>query len=174
MPGPQKMHLPEVVKETFNKINNSLLRRMYIKALTEKGWTMDSIAEVLGISKQRVHQLEKKTTYWLGASIFPIPSPPKKEKPELIKRPQKQIRPESLKKLLKLHSIIKHSKVKHKKERIEFVELIDYINAIEGVSFERIGKKIGLSRGALINRLYRYGQRKTNGKSKCVLPLKNL
>lgn len=154
--------LPKEVRKSFTAISSEKDRNAYIKALRERGWTLESIGECCGITRERVRQISDKTPMGEALRIaiagHPIPEPPKYPEPE----PRETVMPssETLDRLLELQPLAQqvrsHGK-SFRKEAEEYTYLLNYAHTVEGVSLYRLAKCLGITHGAIRFRLARYG-----------------
>lgn len=179
---PQIQHqvLPENVANILRELNEdnergNIVRDAYITALRHAGWTMQSVATALGISRERVRQIETKTSMTLVAEIsqfsneFPIPQRPmvaiEKDVYEYILPSE-----ETLARLLELQplaQLVRSSSQAYRKEAEEYTQLLWKAHSEEGVPVNRLAKCLGVTHGAIRFRLARYGYiEPKSGKSK--------
>jgi transcriptional regulator with XRE-family HTH domain len=154
--------LPKEVRKAFTAISNEKDRNAYIKALRERGWTLESIGDCCGITRERVRQISDKISMSEALRIavegYPIPEPPKYPEPEVkdVVLPSK----ETLDRLLELQPLAQqvrsHGK-SFRKEAEEYTYLLNYAHTVEGVTLYRLAKCLGVTHGALRFRLARYG-----------------
>ena len=166
--------LPQNVVDTFQKhADDSDVRNTYIVALRRRGWTLQSIADASGITRERVRQIAKNddadTRLVLG---FPLPSPPLK--PEHVAHEYIEPSEETLKRLLELQpdaQKVRGKGTKYRREAEEYTELLNYAHTVEGVTLYRLAKRLGVTHGALRFRLARYGYKKFAGTSRVYTPI---
>jgi len=154
--------LPKEVRKAFTAISSEKDRNAYIKALRERGWTLESIGDCCGITRERVRQISDKISMSEALRIavegYPIPEPPKYPEPEVkdVVLPSK----ETLDRLLELQPLAQqvrsHGK-SFRKEAEEYTYLLNYAHTVEGVTLYRLAKCLGVTHGALRFRLARYG-----------------
>jgi predicted transcriptional regulator len=176
----------QVLVKTKNKMTNHTLpkevgdslrslplreRRAYATKLSNAGWTLQSIANELGLTREAIRLYEKATSndeteVQLAIKNLPIPELPKVEVyRERIKKVEPT--PELIAQLKELHSkaVLVRGKGKlYREEAEQFTKLL-YEAVESGISTYRIAKEIGVTVGALSFRLVRYGYKTTNGKS---------
>jgi hypothetical protein len=158
----QNLTLPREVRKTFTAISSEKDRNAYIKALRERGWTLEAIGECCGITRERVRQISDKIPMSEALRIavegHPIPEPPKYPEPEVkdVVLPTK----ETLERLLELQPLAQqvrsHGK-QFRKEAEEYTYLLNHAHVVEGVTLYRLAKCLGVTHGALRFRLARYG-----------------
>lgn len=171
--------LPEEVYENFKKIASDLeLRNAYIKELRAASWSLQSIADAVGVSsRERVRQIVEGRYKHLSSSKvstdFSVPALPLKEvkQPRVLTEPSEQ----TLSKLLELKPIaqkVRSHSPNFRKEAEQYTELINHAITVEGVSVRHLGKRLGVSPSALRFRMARYGYITThNGNSVCYQPI---
>jgi transcriptional regulator with XRE-family HTH domain len=171
--------LPQEVIEKFSMITADRDRNAYIKALRERGWTLESVGVVSGMSRERVRQIESgiPMTEALRIAIdgYPIPEPPKYE--EKIPASEKYVEPtpETLSRLLELQPLAQQVRsygMQYRKEAEEYTWLINHAHTVEGVTLYRLAKRLGVTHGALRFRLVRYGYKQAvSAESKAYTPI---
>lgn len=147
-------------------------RKAYAIRLIEAGWTYQSIATPLGISREAVRlyaktpptQLEEATK---EVSNLPLPSVPVVD---VFRTRLKKVKlePEVLQQLKELHAkatLVRSSSQKYRREAEAFTKLA-WEQTQKGVSVYSIAKALGITHGALLFRFVRYGYKTTNGKSR--------
>lgn len=176
----QNHKLPGSVSFVFKEIATTReLRDNYIAVLRETGWTLQSIADSCGLTRERVRQLSSrksdpavvKTLLSLGAVI---PNPPEKIDKSQAKKPE--IDPETLKKLLELQPLaqqVRSNSAKFREEAEIYTALLYEVYKNQGVSLYRLARLLGVTHGALRFRLARYGYIKPEaGSSRVYTPVK--
>lgn len=165
--------LPDEVIDAFDSIDDVDVRNGYIAALREKGWTLQSLADVTEITRERVRQIAGNTEP--DAGTFPLPSPPKKTtkaKPQYV-----EPSPETLARLLELQPLaqkVRANSSQYREEAEEYTALLNYAHTVEGVTLYRLAKRLDVTHGALRFRLARYGYKKPKeGTSKVYHPIKS-
>lgn len=173
--------LPSVPTVAVNIIKDKGLRNAYIYALRMKGWTLQSIADAIGVTRERVRQIETSATPFNILTVladpgqYPVPELPTVEV-EVAGQPV-YVEPseETLKRLLELQPAAQAVRYDHKANRVageEYTALLWHAHSVEGVTLYRLAKRLGVTHGALRFRLVRYGYLTTNGKSKSYHPVK--
>jgi hypothetical protein len=174
--------LPQEVLDTFTSLSarttsNELERHAYIKALRERGWTLDSIGIAVGVTRERIRQIAvavpMSEAIRVAANGYPIPEPPKiieKSSPQFVEPSE-----ETLKRLLELQpyaqQVRSYGKA-YRKEAEEYTWLVNYAHTVEGVTLYRLAKRLGVTHGALRFRLARYGYKApVSGASKAYTPI---
>lgn len=168
------INLPPEVREKFLKTNDVDERNQYIVSLRNAGWTLTSVADSCGITRERVRQiiLEHSVETELDGS-FLIPEPPRY--PEKVKREYVEPSPEVLARLLELQPMaqqVRSNAMRFRAEAEEYVKLLHHAHEVEGVPLYRLGKRLGISHSAIRFRLARYGYKTNhNGLSKVYKPI---
>jgi transcriptional regulator with XRE-family HTH domain len=171
--------LPQEVIDQFSTITADRDRNAYIKALRERGWTLESVGVVSGMSRERVRQIESGIPMAEALRIaidgYPIPEPPKYE--EKVPASEKYIEPtpETLSRLLELQPFAQQVRsygTKYREEAEEYTWLINHAHTVEGVTLYRLAKRLGVTHGALRFRLVRYGYKQAiSAESKAYTPI---
>lgn len=177
-PKYQKVHLvlPDSARETFTALNDDLDRDAYIKALRERGWTLDSIGQAIDLSRERIRQICNATKIQeairIVAAGHDVPEPP-----IVPGAPEKKFiepSPETLQRLLELQPMAQQVRSYGKafrKEAEEYTYLLNYAHTVEGVTLYRLAKRLGVTHGALRFRLARYGYKPGGGQSRAYTPI---
>lgn len=165
--------LPDEVLEAFETITDTEDRNAYIAALREKGWTLQSLADAVEVSRERVRQITRQPHGPVDSGL-PLPTPPKKkqaEKPKYI-----EPSPETLARLKELQPLaqrVRANSTQYRKEAEEYTSLLNHAHTVEGVTLYRLALRLGVTHGALRFRLARYGYKKPKeGTSKVYNPIK--
>lgn len=152
--------LPSVAVNVFTTIgDDTSTRNSYISALRAAGWTLQSISDVTGITRERVRQVaEASTDTEAMRRGFDVPKPPEKtvRKPKVYVEPD----PAKLSRLLALQPDAQ--KNRHNTDDFlhaaeEYTALVWEVHSQDGVSLYRLAKALGVTHGALRFRLARYG-----------------
>lgn len=178
----QHQTLPFIATAAINLTEDSQTRAAYVKALRMKGWTLQAIAGALGVSRERIRQIEASASPSFIVHVlsnpgnFPVPELETKE----IEVPDeaKHIVPteKTLARLLELQPLAQKVRWDHSEHRAaaeEYTALLWYAHETEKVTIYRLAKVLGVTHGAIRFRLARYGylQPKT-AKSKAYTPIK--
>jgi hypothetical protein len=177
--------LPDDVKAQFTKAEASVsgaelteLKRTLASELRNNGWTLQSIADLYGVSREMVRQMADKADLDTGLPLLakhglttPMPPlKPVKEKREFI-----EPSPETLARLLELQpkaQAVRSFSTKFRAEAEEYTSLLNYAHTVEGVTLYRLAKRLGVTHGALRFRLARYGYKQpVNGTSRVYKPV---
>jgi transcriptional regulator with XRE-family HTH domain len=183
VPITQHQTLPFIATVALNTIKDKDMRAAYIYVLRMKGWKLQAIADALGLSRERIRQIETKASPSLAIHVlsdpgsFPVPELDTVEievaAPPVYIEPS----PETLARLLELKPLAQKVRYDHsayRKEAEEYSALIWHAHSIEGVTLYRLAKRLGVTHGALRFRLARYGyMTPKQGKSKCYTPIKD-
>lgn len=168
-----RQSLPSEVKDNFERITDTLDRDEYVRRLRSAGWTLQSIADTCGLTRERVRQLCKEqrvSSEFVDGLVLP-------ELPKRIvtKKVPKRIDPEVADKLRELKffaSQVRSNSPKYRTEAEEFTALINQ-QMLDGISVVTLAKVLGVTHAAITSRLVRYGYRKINSDSKMFQPIKN-
>lgn len=164
--------LPTEVFRAFAGIEDTDVRDAYMIALREAEWTLQSISEAAGITRERVRQIVEKGSD-ADASGFPLPEPPRHEKPA----PRVYVEPDPVKlaRLLELKPLaekVRANSPLNREEAEEYSALIAEVHLTDKVSLYRLAKRLGVSHSALRFRLARYGYKlPKSGTSKVYAPI---
>lgn len=182
VPVTQHQTLPFIATVALNTIEDKDVRAAYIYALRLKGWKLQALADAVGLSRERIRQIESKASPSLVIRVladpgsFPVPELDTVEIEVLA--PAVFIEPseETLARLLELKPLAEKVRWDHSEHRAaaeEYTALLWHAHDVEKVTIYRLAKRLGVTHGAIRFRLARYGyiQPKT-GKSKCYTPIK--
>ena len=147
--------LPSDVHHKFTTLGINE-RNDYITALRRAGWTLQSISEATGITRERVRQIVATNTPTIMFDEIPLP-PVVTEKPKPV-----YIEPsaETLARLLELRPLasqVRGTSPAFRAEGEEFSRLLDYAHKVEGVTIYRLAKRLGVTPASIRFRLARYG-----------------
>lgn len=163
----------ELPADTIEILKNLSLseRKAYAKRLVDEGWTFNSIAKPLGITRQAIEGYVKpkfKNAYKPETleqiKDLPIPQVPTKA---VTKSQMVEANAEALATLRELY--VKARKVRGKGQRNraeadEFTRLA-WEQVQQGISVYSLAKSLGVTPSSLQFRFVRYGYKTTNGKS---------
>lgn len=168
--------LPASTARLFETLDDDPeLRNEYIAALRQAGWTLQSIADVAGITRERIRQIAASYTGNLGdyADELAVPLPPLKAgkpKPVYIEPV-----PETLARLLELQTdaqSVRANSPRFRAEAEEYTRLLWESHHDDKVTLYRLAKRLGVTHGALRFRLARYGYlTPKDGSSKVYNPI---
>ena len=161
--------LPKKVGETLRSLPLAE-RKAYSNLLRNAGWTLQSIATEVGVTRENIRLYERSTpsaeTLEKVKDLL-IPEVPKVEiyadrvvkvipKPEVIAQ---------LKELQAKASLVRGKGKAHREEAEQYTKLL-YETMESGVSGYRLAKELNVTHSAILFRLVRYGYATTEGKSK--------
>ena len=159
MPKQKKrlIQLPKETSTTLSEMSNKDDRDDYVRALRKAGWTLQSISDAIGVSRERVRQIcEMDKNY--SSREYLVPSPPMHEEKE--KRVFNEPTAQTLARLLELQPLaqqVRSNSPRYRKEAEEYTALLNHARTVEGVSIYRLALRLGVTHGALRFRLTRYG-----------------
>ena len=182
VPVTQHQTLPFIATVALNTIEDKDMRAAYIYVLRMKGWKLQAIADALGLTRERIRQIETKASPALAIHVltdpgsFPVPELETVEIEVLAPPVYIEPSPETLARLLELKPLAQQVRYDHsayRKEAEEYSALIWHAYSVEGVTLYRLAKRLGVTHGALRFRLARYGYlMPKTGKSSCYTPVK--
>jgi transcriptional regulator with XRE-family HTH domain len=177
----QHQTLPFIATAAVNIVEDLPTRAAYVKALRMKGWTLQAIAGALGITRERIRQIEAKASPSLLVYVlsnpgnFPVPELETKEVevPDTTPVVPSEV---TLKRLLELKPFaqqVRWDQPEHRAAGEEYTALLWHAHSVEGVTLYRLAKCIGVTHGAIRFRLARYGYiQPITAKSKAYTPIK--
>lgn len=170
--------LPEAVSDAFSTMLDDDTRAGYIVALQGQGWTLQAIADAAGLSRERVRQISVATGTESTADMSGMPLP---EQPVLDVKPRtvyEEPSPDTLRRMLALKDDAEKARgvgSKYWDAGLEFTNLMQHAIEQEGVSLNRLAKRLGVGHTALRLRAIRYGHRPAPaGDSRLYAPIKGL
>jgi len=182
VPVTQHQTLPFVTTTALNLVEDKDMRAAYIYVLRMKGWKLQALADALGLTRERIRQIETKASPALAIHVladpgsFPVPELDTVEIEVLAPPVYIEPSPEALARLLELKPLaekVRYDHLQYRKEAEEYSALIWRLYSVEGVTLYRLAKRLGVTHGALRFRLARYGYLlPKEGKSKCYTPIK--
>jgi hypothetical protein len=155
----------QLILKSLDGKTDALVRNSYIAALRYAGWTLQSIGDATGVSRERIRQIESTIDLELVRQIkmfpneFPIPALPTETVIE-YKYEAYEPSPETLARLLELQpmaQLVRSHSPKYRVEAEEYVALLWKAHNEEKVTLYRLAKCLGVTHGALRFRLVRYG-----------------
>jgi transcriptional regulator with XRE-family HTH domain len=173
--------LPFIATAAVNIVEDLPTRAAYVKALRMKGWTLQAIAGALGVTRERIRQIEAKASPSLLVYVlsnpgnFPVPELETKEVevPDTTPVVPSEV---TLKRLLELKPFaqqVRWDQPEHRAAGEEYTALLWHAHSVEGVTLYRLAKCIGVTHGAIRFRLARYGYiQPITAKSKAYTPIK--
>jgi transcriptional regulator with XRE-family HTH domain len=177
----QHQTLPFIATAAVNIVDDLPTRAAYVKALRMKGWTLQAIAGALGVTRERIRQIEAKASPSLLVHVlsnpgsFPVPELETKEVevPDTTPVVPSEV---TLKRLLELKPFaqqVRWDQPEHRAAGEEYTALLWHAHSVEGVTLYRLAKCIGVTHGAIRFRLARYGYiQPITAKSKAYTPIK--
>lgn len=182
-PVRQKLTLPAEPTVALNLIPKKErgIKSAYIYVLHEKGWTLDSIGLALNVCRERVRQLELMANLGdvvdikLSPGSYPVPDLPVKytlEQVSYFPEPSEKTLAR-LKQLQPLAALVRSNSPNYRKEAEEFSALLNQVINVEGVPASHIAKLLGVTHGAIMFRLVRYGYASSSGKSRAYQTIHN-
>jgi len=152
-------------------------RRAYVFELRKAGWTLQSMATPLKITREsiRLYGLKEPSLEVLAkVKHLPIVQPPLIELyVERVKRVKPDPQVIAQLKELQPKAFMVRGKGKSNREEAELYTRLIYELMESGVSGYRIAKKLGVTHSALAFRLVRYGYTTSNGTSRSYRKLTN-
>lgn len=152
----------------------------YVVALREGGWTFESMAKPLGISRERIRQLYNEVLpYETGLALaeaqrlgFVVPERPRYA--EKVKHTPKPVDPEVLERLLELKPYAERVRANSGRFRAEGEEYGRLLNSQReaGVTVYQLAKALDVTNAAIRSRLVRYGYLKTGSTAKAYTPIR--
>lgn len=147
--------LPSEVHEKFTTLGINE-RNDYISALRNAGWTLQSISEATGITRERVRQITVTNTPTIIFEEVPLPPVvPEKSKPEYIEPNEETLA--RLRELRPLAAQVRGTSPAYRAEGEEFSRLLNHAHTVEGVTIYRLAKRLGVTPASIRFRLARYG-----------------
>jgi hypothetical protein len=154
--------LPNEVVVAMNAVNDDLeTRNLYVAALRQTGWTLQSISRAAGITRERVRQIAENAPENAAEALpvgFTVPSPPRKP----VRTPKVYVEPDprKLARLLELQPLAqqnRHNSDEYRQAAEDYTALVWEVHDQDGVTLYRLAKNLGVTHGALRFRLARYG-----------------
>jgi len=153
--------LPEDVAVLLRADDNLGTRNLYVAALRQAGWTLQSISTAAGITRERVRQIAEGAPEDAAQALpqgFSVPSPPRKP----VRVPKTYVEPDARKlaRLLELQPLAqqnRHNSDEYRQAAEDYTALVWEVHNQDGVTLYRLAKNLGVTHGALRFRLARYG-----------------
>lgn len=174
--------LPEPTQGALRQANENPDRtelKSYIVALRQEGWTLESIARPLGVTREWIRQMEadqadiNAAVLFANSMGFVAPERPIIAQPTRAEKPQPDPAVLArLKELQPLAQLVRSSSPRYRAEAEEYTRLIYEEHTNRGISLFRLARELGVSHGALRFRLVRYGYKETTSTSKVYQPIR--
>lgn len=172
-------HVVDVLKSLEK--DDTLVRNSYLAALRYKGWTLQSIADAVGLSRERIRQIETQVGQDLIQQIkmfpeqFPLPEIPTITETRVVYEAYEP-NPQTLERLKELQpyaQLVRSHSPRYRAEAEEYAALLWKAHNEENVTLYHLAKCLGVTHGALRFRLVRYGYMTptSGGKSKAYKPI---
>lgn len=170
--------LPREVVDTFKTLSGDVSKRnAYIKALRNQEWSLQSLADVQGVTRERIRQIcngdYESVTKDVSVAGLPLPTPPLKpvREKKVYPEPRQEVL-ERLKELQPLAQQVRSHSPRYRQEAEEYSLLIFKTYKEDGVSLFRLAKYLGVTHGSLRFRMARYGYIEKNGSTNsCYKPI---
>ena len=179
-------HTPQRTKHTLPEEVGGILRSLglkerkaYATELSKAGWTLQSIATELNLTRESIRLYEKaesnnESEVRNAIAGLPIPpTPTRTVSREVIKKvaiPDDVLA--ELKELYEKAKLVRGKSPNYRKEAENFTRLA-YAQVEQGVTTYAIAKALGITNSALLFRFSRYGYKVSSGQSKVYRPLTN-
>lgn len=170
--------LPEETAEQLRVVeaNRSLLPSVVV-ALRAGGWTLESIAEPLGMSRENIRLIARDSDVLSALEEarragFTVPEPPIMPVRAKIVKPDPL--PENLERLKELQPYalqVRANSPRFREEGEEYTRLVNVEHTERGVSLYRLAQELGRTPCALRSRLVRYGYKTTESSAKVYQPI---
>lgn len=166
------------LQATLSPADWKALRAAYATTLRRAGWTLQSVSELFGWTRERVRQVANATgevtartlVEHYGLAVPELPMRPKRVPPTYV-----EPSPETLARLLELKPMamsVRSNSPKFRVEAEEYTRLLNHAHLVEGVTLYRLAKRLGVTHGAIRFRLARYGYKlPKNASSKVYQPI---
>jgi hypothetical protein len=159
MPKQKKrlIQLPKETSDSLSEMTNKDDRDDYVRALRKAGWTLQSISDSIGVSRERVRQICEMDKTYSSRDYF-VPEPPMHEEKarRVFTEPSEQTLAR-LKELQPMAQQVRSNSPRYRREAEEYTALLNHARTVEGVSIYRLALRLGVTHGALRFRLARYG-----------------
>lgn len=174
--------LPSDAADKLKSVSHDVtLRNAYILALRVNGWTLASIAEPLGITRERVRQIESNVDpvdaiRLVSSRTFPVPNVPTVTVEVTVGYERAEPNADTLARLKELQPLaqkVRYNHPQHRKEAEEYTALLWKAHSEQGVTIKHLSRLLGVTHGAIRFRLARYGYLPSEGKSKAYEKIKD-
>ena len=156
--------------------------RHYVRVLRDSGWTLGSIAQPLGVSREWVRQLvnsvdDPEYSFAVANSRgFLPPLPPEPAEPAAERKEIVRINPDPdvLSRMLELQPFAKQvrsNSPKYRAEGEEYTALLASEHLERQVPLLRLANALGVTHSALRHRLVRYGYKETDSTHRAYTPI---
>ena len=183
---PQRQHLklPDVVATALGLIpvKERELRAAYVYALRIKGWTLQAVADSLGVTRERIRQLETSASPEMvylvqqAPGSYPVPELPTEVIQVQVGYQHTDPKPETLARLKELKPIAQSIRWDHSNGRAEaeeYTALLWKAHTEEGVTVYRLAQLLEVTYSAIQFRFARYGYKPVqSGKTKAYAAIK--
>lgn len=152
--------LPPEVRAAFKIMEDIDKRNEYIKLLRNEGWTLASISEATGVTRERVRQVCLEPNHYGDSLQDSLPLPKLPAKPKKVAKSRPSPSPERLARLKELQPLaqqVRSNAKRFRAEAEEYTNLLWKVYSEEGVSIYRLAKELGVTHSAIRFRLVRYG-----------------
>jgi len=156
----KNLKLPADVIDHFDLLGQDD-RNVYMKALRDAQWTLQSLADAAEISRERVRQIVGQD--WPQGELdpdAPLPTPPAAAEPFRNPRVQTEPNPETLARLKELQPIARKvagNSTKYRAEAEEYAALLWQAKDVEHVTYYHLAQLLGVTHSAIRSKLVRYG-----------------
>jgi hypothetical protein len=154
--------LPTEAVEAMQAVSEDLeTRNLYVAALRQAGWTLQSISRAANITRERVRQIAESGPESAAEALpagLTVPSPPRKP----VRTPKVYVEPDPrklarLKELQPLAQQNRHNSDEFRQAAEDYTALVWEVHNEDGVTLYRLAIRLGVTHGALRFRLARYG-----------------
>ena len=176
------MYLPNDIQSALKtSASDADTLRHFVRVLRDSGWTLGSIAEPLGVSREWVRQMvnsvdDPEYSFAVANSRgFLPPLPPQKmEDGERKESVRADPDPNTLSRMLELQPMAKQvrsNSPKYRSEGEEYTALLAREHMERGVPLLRLANELGVTHSALRFRLVRYGYKDASSGHKVDRPI---
>lgn len=180
------MYLPNDVQSALkSSASDAETLRHFVRVLRDSGWTLGSIAEPLGVSREWVRQMvnsvdDPEYSFAVANSRgFLPPVAPQPEDSDVTRGERKEsvrVEPDpiALARMLELQPLAKQvrsNSPKYRAEGEEYTALLAREHLERGVSLLRLSKELGVTHSALRFRLVRYGYKTATSEHRVYTPI---
>ena len=173
--------LPQEVVEAFNRAQNIAERNAYAYALRRSGWTLQSISEASGVTRERIRQVVAdfaETGDKQALVLGPIPSVPLRpvREPRVIPVPDSGKIAEAAALQSDARAVRGNGSL-HRAAAERYTAIVMDLHLNDGIPLTRVAAALSavapekVTHSALRDRLVRYGYIPSNGSSKVYTPV---